>query len=65
MFDLTDIDLQGIALMVFVALICIFAHPSFWQGFRNSKWIDELKKQEKKEEIERLLKELEDDDSKS
>lgn len=65
MFYLDEIDLQGLALLFFAALLCVFAHPSFWQGFRNSKWIDKLKKQEKQEEIERLLKELEDNDSKS
>ena len=65
MFYLDEIDLQGLALMFFTFLFCVFIHPSFRQGFRNSKWIDKLKKQEKQEEIERLLKELEDNDSKS
>lgn len=35
----------GIPLVVFV--VCILLNPDFWQGFRNSKFVDELKEDKK------------------
>lgn len=35
-----------IGLMVIVALLVFALNPYFWQGLRNSKFIDELKRTE-------------------
>lgn len=35
-----------IGLMVIVALLVFVLNPYFWQGLRNSKFIDELKRTE-------------------
>lgn len=59
MFYLDEIDIQGLCLLGLALLFIVFANPYFWQGFRNSKWLDELKKQE------RLNKIMEEDDAES
>lgn len=40
-----------LGLMMPVVLIALILNPYFWQGLRNSKFIDELKKQEPEEMI--------------
>ncbi|MBB5225426.1 hypothetical protein DYE50_03800 [Treponema ruminis] len=35
----------GMPLLVFV--VCVLLNPEFWQGFRNSKFVDELKEDKK------------------
>ena len=35
----------GMPLVVFV--VCVLLNPDFWQGYRNSKFVDELKKDKK------------------
>lgn len=39
-----------------ILIVTIFLNPDFWQGFRNSKFLDELSKEDFDEETKELSK---------
>ena len=54
--DLYEIFVIFLVFVVTMLVIGIVCNPFFWQGLRNSKFFDELKRGKSKQDIDKLVK---------
>ena len=39
-----------------IGVVCFLLNPDFWQGFRNTKYIDELNEENKHKDSKEIMK---------
>lgn len=56
LIDFGDVVFLFIGMFLAVIICAYLLNPFFWQGLRNSKFFDELKRGKSKQDIDKLVK---------